>query len=136
MTDRDLGPGLPEIELTDLPRPIDSSLIGARIDEERPDLAHVVIDDRLAAAEAQRSDQLADALPGQPRVTAQQVVDLILKRIELRARRRAPIARRRRRAQRRPHRVARQPRPPRQLLDRDTAHEVLPAQLSPSLHAN
>src|SRR4051812_29805837 len=89
MTDRDLGPGLPEIELTDLPRPIDSPLIGARIDEERPDLADVVIDDRLAAAEPQRSDQLADALPRQPRVTAQQLVDLILKRIELRARLRA-----------------------------------------------
>ena len=86
--------------------------------QQRPDLAQVVIDDRLAAVEPQRRDQLPDPLSAHRRLVAKQPMDLRLERIELRAHRPAPIAGRRRRAQRRPNRVARQPRPPRQLLDR------------------
>jgi hypothetical protein len=63
-------------------------------------------------------------------------MDLVLERIELRARRRAPITRRLRRPQRRPDRIATQPSPARQRLDRDAADEVLASQLGPPLHAN
>ena len=94
--DRDLRARLPEIELADLARPIDRPLKRPRRRrEQRPDLAQVVIDDRLAAREAQRLDQLADPLtPGSFGSLAQQPMDLVLERIELRPRRRPPIARR------------------------------------------
>jgi hypothetical protein len=134
--DRDLFTWLPQVELADLPRPVDRALKRPGHDEERADLAQVVIDDRLAAVEPQRRDQLADPLPRHRRVALQQPVDLVLERIELRARRRTLILRRHRRTQRRPDRVARQARPPHQLVDRDATHEVLPAQFGPPLHTD
>src|SRR5215218_8960482 len=134
MADRDLGPRLPQIELADLPRPIDRALKRPRRVKQRPHLPQVVIDDRLAAIKAQRSDQLPDPLPRHPRVGLQQPVDLVLERIQLRRRRRPPIIRRRRCPQRCPDRVARHPRPPRKLPDRNAADEVLATQLSPALH--
>jgi hypothetical protein len=56
--------------------------------KQRPDLAQVVIEDRLAALPAQRLDQLVDTNTGQVRVLVQQPRDLGLERIELRSRRR------------------------------------------------
>jgi hypothetical protein len=47
VADRDLGRGLPEVELADLTRPVDGALIGARRAEDRAQLAHVVVEDRL-----------------------------------------------------------------------------------------
>ena len=129
-------PGLPEVELADLPRPIDRPLIGPRRHEQRPHVAQIVIDDRLAAIEPQRRDQLTDPLAGHLGVTAQQLVDLVLERIQLRPRSLAPVPRRRRRPQRRPDRVAAQPGPPRQLLDRNAADEMLASQIGPLLHAD
>ena len=67
-------------------------------------------------------------------VPAQQLVNLVLERIELRRPRRTPRPRRLARAQRHPNRVARQPRPAHQLPDPHATNEVLPAQLSPTLH--
>src|SRR5215211_3268892 len=77
-------------ELADLARPIDRALKRPRRLKQRPHLAQVVFDDRLAAVEA----QLADPLPGQPRIALQQPVDLLLKRVQLRAARRALVVRR------------------------------------------
>jgi hypothetical protein len=54
VADRDLARGLPQIELADLPGPIHGPLVGARRQVERADLAHIVIDDRLAAAKPKR----------------------------------------------------------------------------------
>ena len=127
---------LPEVELADLARPIDRPLIGPRRRKQRPHLAQIVIDDRLAALEPERRDQLPHPLPRHLRILLEQPMDLVLERIQLRPRRRAPIPRRRRRPQRRPDRVAAQPGPPRQLLDRDAADEVLATQLGPLLHAD
>jgi hypothetical protein len=79
--------GLPQIELADLAGPIDRALIRPRHREQRPDLAQVVIDDRLTAVEPQRRDQLPNTLPRQVRVILQQPVDLVLERIELGTRR-------------------------------------------------
>ena len=63
VTDRDLVLRFPHVELADLTGPIDRALKRALIDEERPDLAQIVINDRLATHVAQRRDQLTDALP-------------------------------------------------------------------------
>ena len=88
MTDRNLRPGLPDVELADLARPIDGPLKRPRRRrEQRPHLAQVVIDDRLATLKAQRHDQLPDTLAGQLRISLQQPVDLVLERIKLRSRR-------------------------------------------------
>jgi hypothetical protein len=133
--DRDLGAWLPEVELADLARSIDGALERPwRRQEQRPHLAQVVVDDRLAAVEPQRHDQLPDPLAGHPRLDLQQPVDLGLERIELRPHRRAPIDRRLVGPQRPADRVAIDPEPPRQLLDRDPANEVLAPQLGPPLH--
>jgi hypothetical protein len=51
MADRDLGARLPQIELADLRRPIDSALKRPGRREQRADLAQIVIDDRLAPLE-------------------------------------------------------------------------------------
>src|ERR1700677_790056 len=61
-------------------------------------------------------------------------MDLFLERVELRRTLRTTKPRRSIRSQRRPDRVARQTRATHQLLDRDPANEVLPAQLGPLLH--
>jgi hypothetical protein len=60
--DRDLRPRLPQIELADLPRPIDRPLKRPRRREQRPHLSQVVIDDRRAAIRPRRRDQLPDPL--------------------------------------------------------------------------
>jgi hypothetical protein len=61
VADRDLLARLPEVELADLPGPVDGALVGAPGGEVRPDLAQVVVEDRLASFVAQLCDQLADA---------------------------------------------------------------------------
>jgi hypothetical protein len=106
----------------------------ARPLEQRPHLAQVVIDDRLAAVIAQRLDQLTHPDTRHAPVDAQQLTDLRLERVQLRRPLRTPKCRRLARAQRHPDRVARQPRTAHQLLDRDPTNEVLPAQLGPALH--
>ena len=135
MTDGDLARGLPHVELADLARAIDRALKRPRARrEQRPDLTQVVIDDRLAAIKPQRRDQLADALPRQLRIAAQQPMDLVPKRVQLRRGRRSPIDRRGIRAQCAAHRVAIDPMAARELLDRHPTNEMLAAQLSPALH--
>ena len=89
---------------------------------------------RVSAVEPERLDQLAHPDAGQLRIGTTQPVDLVLERIQLRARRRAPITRLLARTQRRAHRVVRQARPARQFLDRDIADEVLAPQLGLPLH--
>lgn len=83
---------------------------------------------------AQWLDQLSDPDARHLRVAAHQRVDLILEQIKLMA---APGAKSRllRRALCHPDRVARQPGAAHQLLDRDPANEVLPAELSPAHRA-
>jgi hypothetical protein len=91
--DRDLYPRLPQIELQQLAGAIDGALERPPPLEQRPDLAQVVVEDRLCARIAQRLDQLADPLAGKLRIGLQQAVDLVLERIELRRSWRALIAR-------------------------------------------
>jgi hypothetical protein len=67
LADRDLIAGLPQVELADLPGPVDRALKGARRTQQRPHLAQVVIDDGLAASKAKRCDQLPDPLTGNRR---------------------------------------------------------------------
>ncbi len=136
MTDRDGPCGLPQIPLADLPRPIDHPLMRARPLEQRAHLPQIVIDDRLAAIEPERRDQLTDPDTGQRRICSQQLVDLLLKRVKLRRTHRTTKTRRCLRPQRRADRFARQTRAPHQLLDRDPANEMLPAQLGPLLHVH
>ena len=134
MTDRHQLRGLPQIPLTDLARPIDRPLMRAQLQEDRTDLAQIVINDRLAAIKPQRLDLLPHPHARQLRVVLQQPVDLVLERIQLRRPLRHPENRRVGRPQRRPNRVPRQPRPAHQLLDRHAANEMLPAQFGPALH--
>src|SRR3954470_24297464 len=61
-------------------------------------------------------------------------MDLVLERIELRSRRRPAIDRRRIGPHRPTDRIAIDAKPPRQLLDRHPADEVLAPQLGPPLH--
>src|SRR5271165_5184890 len=100
----------------------------ARLHEQRAHLAQVVIDDRLAAIETERLDQLPDPDPRQLRITAQQIVDLLLERVQLRQALRSTKRRRSIRAQRSPDRVASQPSAAHQLLDRHPTNKMLPAQ--------
>src|SRR5215211_4917276 len=104
--------------------------------EQGPHLAQVVIDNRLAAVEALLRDQLADALAGQLWVLAQQLADLVLEHIELRACRRALVPRWPIAVDRVADRVAMQPRPAMDLPLRQTAHEVQPPHLRPLLHSD
>jgi hypothetical protein len=58
VADRDLGPGLPQIELADLAGPIDRALERSwRRREQRADHAQVVIDDRLATIKTNRREE-------------------------------------------------------------------------------
>jgi hypothetical protein len=134
MADRNRPGDLPEIPLADLPWPIDGALMRARPREQWTHLTQIIIDDRLATIEPERLDQLTDSHPGQLRVPPQQIVDLLLERVELR--RTLNNAKRRRaiRTQRSPDRIARQPGATHQLLDRHTTNEMLPTQLGPTLH--
>jgi hypothetical protein len=67
---------------------------GAPRVKQRPHLGEVVVDDRLAAIEAELCDQLADALAGELGVGRKQPVDLLFEAIELRAPAGAAIAER------------------------------------------
>jgi hypothetical protein len=135
MPDRDRRGRLPEIELADLPRPIGSPLEGARRRREQcPHLAQVVVEDRLRPGVAERLDQLADPLPRQLGILAQQPMNLALERIELRRPRPPLIARRLRGTQHSPDRDAIPAGAPDDLLDRQTADEVHPPNLRPLLH--
>jgi hypothetical protein len=81
--DRHLGPRLPEIKLQQLAAAIDRALkCPRRRREQRPQLGDVVIDQRLAAIESDLDDQLEDPDAGQPRILAQQTLDLRLERIQ------------------------------------------------------
>jgi hypothetical protein len=59
VTDRDLRARLPEIELQQLAGPIDGALIGPAALKQRPDLAQIVIEDRLSLDPPIRSRELA-----------------------------------------------------------------------------
>src|SRR5215208_1715854 len=135
--DRDLPPRLPEIELADLARAINRALKRPRRRrEQRADFAQVVVDDRLAAIETELHDQLADALPRQPRIRPEQPVDLVLERIELRSRRRPRITRPVITPKRVADRLPVQARPAMDLPDRQAAHEMQPPHLRPLLHSD
>jgi len=137
MPDRHLIARLPQIELTQLPGSIDRALKRPRRRrEQRPHFAQIVIDHRLARLAAQRLEQLPNPNARQLRIGAQQPVNLVLERVELRLAQAAAIRRRRLASQRPPDRVARHARPARQLLDRHAEHEVLTTKLSPPLHTN
>ena len=133
--DRDLGARLPDVELANLARPIDRPLKRPRRRrKQRPDLAQIVIDDRLGRRAAQRLEQLADPDPRQLGVVLEQPMDLVLEGIELGPRRRAAIDRRLVAVDRLADRVAMQPRPPTNLALRQALDEVQPTDLCPLLH--
>jgi hypothetical protein len=135
MPDRNRLRRLPQIELADLRRSIDRALeTPRRRREQRPQLAQIVVQDRLGARVAERLDQLPDPLTGQLGILAQQPVDLVLERLQLRRPRRSHITRRFRRAQRPPNRITVTPGTPGDLLDRQPADEVHPPYLRPLLH--
>ena len=65
MTDRHLGPRLPDVKLADLARAIDGPLKRPRPRrEQRPDLTQVVINDRLDAAHPSGSSSSRTRTPG------------------------------------------------------------------------
>jgi hypothetical protein len=101
---------------------------------ERPDLAQIVVEDRLAAVVAERLDQLADALARQPRVLLQEAPDLVLERIELRRPRRALVARRPLAPQRTADSVAVVAGAPHDLVDRKPVDLLHPPDLRPAPH--
>jgi hypothetical protein len=128
--DRDLPARLPEIELQERARPVGGALEGTRPrQKQRPHLAQVVVQDRLAARVALLLQELAHPRARQPRLCVQQPVDLLTEGIELRRPRQPPIARRHGRAQRPPDRVTAVARAPDDLLDRQPLHEVQAADL-------
>lgn len=63
VTDRHVHRGLPQIPLADLARTTNGALIRAGTQEQRTDLAQIIIDDRLAATKPQRFDHLPDPHP-------------------------------------------------------------------------
>src|SRR4051812_26402315 len=85
---------LPEVELADLGGAVDRALVRACLEMQRAHLAQVVVDDRLRAREAEGRELLADDNAGQRRISGEQAVDLVLERVELRARGSALVARR------------------------------------------
>ena len=106
MADGDLLARLEEVELAELGRVVDRALVGAPRRVERAQLAHVVVEDRLAARIALLLDQLADPLGRDPRVLLQQALDLLAERVELRRPGRARIVRRLARLERAADRLA------------------------------
>ncbi len=124
----------PQVELADLAGTIDSALVGARSLKQRAHLAQVIVDDRLRTGKAERLDQLSNPDAGELGVATQQLVDLLLERIEFRWPRWALIARRMIRAKSTTHPVAIDAITAHQLLDPHAPHEMLPAQLGPALH--
>jgi hypothetical protein len=134
MTDRHLELGLPDVELADLARPIDRALRRPRRAKQRPHLAQVVIEDRLAAVPAQQLKQLTDPHTRQITVLAKQPRDLGLEWIDLRATPLTRVLRRLVAGDRSPDRLAMQPRPAADLSDRQPAHEPQAPDLRPLLH--
>src|SRR5262249_54667235 len=133
--DRNLAARLPKVELAERARPIGAALKGARPrQKQRPHLAQVVVEDRLAPGVALLLEQLPHPLTGKPRLRTQQPVHLVAERIELRRPRRTPITRRLNRAQRPSDRVTAVARAPDDLLDRQPLHEIQATDLRPLLH--
>ncbi len=133
--DRDLLRRLPEIELAQLARPVGRALVGPRRrSKQRPDLAQVVVEDRLAALVAELGQPLAHDRPRQARVLAQQPVDLLPERLELRRPHRPPVARRLARTQHPANGVAAVAAAADDLLDREPLDEIQATDLSPLLH--
>jgi glyoxylase-like metal-dependent hydrolase (beta-lactamase superfamily II) len=87
MTDRDQLARLPQIALRQLARTVERALERPLDHEPRPDLAHVVVEDRLAALIAQVGRHLAQPQRRNRRVGAQLFADPVLEQIELRSRR-------------------------------------------------
>ena len=69
--DRDQLPRLPQIALHQLARPIDRPLERPLDQEPRPDLPHVVVEDRLAALIADLARHLPQPLRLDPRIRPQ-----------------------------------------------------------------
>jgi hypothetical protein len=134
VADGELDPGLEQIELDQLAGAIDRALVGPPALIQRTQLAHVVIEDRLATRVAQRLHQLADPLGRDPRVVLQQPLDLLLERVELRPPRRALIPRRALPPQRPADRVAVMTSAPDVLVDRQRLDLPHPPDLRPPPH--
>src|SRR5215207_4481381 len=135
VADRDRAARLPEVELTDLARPIEGALEGPRgRGEQRAHLAQVVVEDRLAAAIADLGDQLAHPHARKARLGPEQAVDLLLVGLELSRPGRPLVAGRLIGAQCPTHRGPREPEPPGDLADPYPRHEVHAADLGPLLH--
>jgi hypothetical protein len=135
VANRDLVARLPQVELAEHARAVARALEGARSgQEERAQLAQVVVQDRLASRVALLCDQLADPPAGQTGVVAKQPPDLLRERLELRGPARAAVAGRLARAQRPADGVAITPGRARDLLDRQPGDEVHPPDLRPLLH--
>jgi hypothetical protein len=98
----------------------------------RAQLAQAVVEDRLAALIAQLGEQLADARAGQARVRFEQPLDLVAKRVQLRAPGGARVARRGVRAQRTLDGLAVVAGATGDLADRALLDEVHPADLGPA----
>jgi hypothetical protein len=84
MADRDRCPRLPQIALHQLAGAVDGALKGALDQKPRADLAHVVVEDRLAAVIAKLAGHLAQPQRLDPRIGPQLLTDPLPKRIELR----------------------------------------------------
>src|SRR3954451_20001990 len=134
VADRDLLSRFEEIELEQLGRAVERALVGAVAPVERPELAHVVIQDRLPALVAEVLDQLADALGRGPRVLLQEALDLVAEAVELRGPWRALVARGLVAAQRAADGVAVVAGAPDDLVDREPVDELHPPDLRPALH--
>ena len=136
VADRDRTGWLPEVELAELARAVDRALVSARSQMKRPHLAQVVVDDRLRALEADRLELLADDDARQFRILAEQAIDLVLERVELRALRRPLVARRLIALRGTPDRLAVEARAAVDLVNRQPSHEAQPPHLRPLLHSD
>src|SRR5207248_7990898 len=92
--DRDRRPRLPQITLRQLPRPIQRALERPPYQKPRPHLAHVLVEDRLAARVAELGRKLAQPLRLDRRLGPQLLTDPLPVRIELRPNSRTPVPRR------------------------------------------
>jgi hypothetical protein len=131
---RDLTARLEQVELQQLARPIDGALIGALGRKQRPHLTHVVVEDCLRAVEADLAQQLAHALAGNARILAQQPVNLVLERVELRGAPCPAIPRRALAPQRTTNGVAVMPGALGDLADREPIDLPHPPDLRPAPH--
>jgi hypothetical protein len=122
------------IALGELAWQVHRPLIRPGREEERPDLADVLLEDRLATGIAERLQELAQPDRWHPRLGLQEAVDLRLERIELRGGRRPRVLRRISARECATDRLAMQAGAPRELADRDPVDEVQTPQLCPLLH--